>query len=329
MTKNRIKEIIVYVIIITVLVVVFLLINIKISQSRSETIIPLDDQNTYVYQFENIKIMDNTLEVNGWFFEVEKYQNIERKIADKNLGIILYDIENDAKLEKAKEEKQQYTLKGVTSKVENIVREDINQYFKCEYDYSKCGFRAVFDLDKLDLDNTCYQLFIKVDLSKEEAIRTNTYLYNNKLWYIDPTTFDSPDLSGTVLETITNYGKCLAYKKDFGIYIYQHDNKLYYIVDKQYQFNEDKKTYIEYQLQTTQFEKLPKWRIENDNFWDNAGWVFENQEIIEGDGCGKYRIAVIDLKKEYSITRILTGCYQNDKWVWYQFLRPIYRDFID
>ena len=94
-------------------------------------------------------------------------------------------------------------------------------------------------------------------------------------------------------------------------------------------FNEDKKTYIEYQLQTTQFEKLPKWRIENDNFWDNAGWVFENQEIIEGDGCGKYRIAVIDLKKEYSITRILTGCYQNDKWVWYQFLRPIYRDFID
>lgn len=328
MTKDRIKEIIAYVIIIIILVAIFLLINKKITQSRSETIIPLDDQNIYVYQFENLEIMDDTLEVNGWFFEVEKYQNIERDIEDKNLGILLYDIENDVKLEKAKEEKQQFTLKGVTSEVKGIVREDINHYFKCEYDYSNCGFKAVFDLDKLDLDNACYQLFIKVDSNEKEAIRTNTYLYKNKLWYINPKTFDSPDLFGTDLEVVIDYGKCIAYKNDIGIYIYQYGNKLYYIVDKQYPFNEDKKTYIEYQIQTTQFEKLPKWRIENDYYWDNAGWVFENQEIEE-DGYGNYRIAVIDLKNEYSITRILTGCFLNDKWVWYHNFRPIYRDFID
>jgi len=75
------------------------------------------------------------------------------------------------------------------------------------------------------------------------------------------------------------------------------------------------------QLWTTQTEKLPQERLDNNWLWDNIGGNFEEYEI-QSD-FGEYRVMRRELPTEYSITAIVTGYHKNGKWIWRNYFRPI------
>ena len=130
--------------------------------------------------------------------------------------------------------------------------------------------------------------------------------------------FKLPDLP-------TNYvknGTLLVCRPDMHIWIFQYDGYLYWIADERFHFEDDGLTYIQYQLWTTQIEKLPPRRLKANHFWSNLGGYFEKYEL-SGD-FGKYRVMRCELPTEYSITSILSGYYKNGEWFWSNSFRPVY-----
>ena len=136
--------------------------------------------------------------------------------------------------------------------------------------------------------------------------------------------FVPPDVAGTDLEEIVQNGYLRVYRPDYACYVYQYKGYLYWIADKAFHFEENRKTYIQYQLWTTQTEKLPEKRLKNKWYWDNIGGYFEKFEITDTVNCGKYRVCKRKLPTEYSITAIVTGFYKNKKWVWQNYFWPVY-----
>ena len=118
-----------------------------------------------------------------------------------------------------------------------------------------------------------------------------------------------------MLQDVFTKGKLCFYLDDIGIYVYQYDDKLYWIADEKFKFNEDGLTFIQYQIYTSQKDKLPEHRIQHG--FDNLGFYFEEYEYKD-ENTYPYRVAIQDLPYEYPITSILTGVYNSSEksWVW-------------
>ena len=192
-----------------------------------------------------------------------------------------------------------------------LKRVDVNDYFSCEYDYSCCGFK----LD--DLPETGEYEFV-VRCKPLVVAHTDVYVNNGRICYTKQASFTPPELDADFI----NKGVLRVYRPDQHCWVYQYDGSLYWVVDHQFRFNPSDSTYIQYQLWTTQIDKLPKHRLENGWYWDNIGGNFEDYEL-EGD-FGAYRVMKRDLPTEYAITSILTGYHVNDRWIWKSYFRPIY-----
>ncbi len=109
---------------------------------------------------------------------------------------------------------------------------------------------------------------------------------------------------------------------DYHCWVYQIGSELYWVVDRDFNFEEDGSTYIKYQLWTTQTDRLPASRLTNGHFWDNIGGYFEDYEI-KGD-FGRCRVMRREIPKEYAVTSIVTGYHKSGKWVWKSYFRPLY-----
>ena len=302
------------------IVVGFVLVNEQISQDNKCSFQFIKVSNKYVYQVEEIGIDNDELVIKGWFIELFSIQNkIRENInTDGDLGIVLYDLEgkNDSKDNSS-------TNKGIPLSVSRIIRNDVNEYFKCEYDYSKCGFVAKTNLSEIDFYNGKYQIVFKVKAEGVEGISTSTFIDNGVLKYVDPRDYMELEVENTDLEEIVEKGYCVLSYPQQHICIYQYEQKLYWIAEQGYTFDESTRTYMQYQLETTQFNKLPRNRIEKGNYWSDIGGPFEAYEVTDTLNCGKYRVSVRDIPQEYSITWIYTGCYI-DKWIWRRDFRPVY-----
>ena len=192
-----------------------------------------------------------------------------------------------------------------------LKRMDVNDYFSCEYDYSGCGFK----LD--DLPETGEYEFI-VRCKPLVEIHTDVYVNNGRICYTKQASFTPPELDTDFI----NKGVLRVYRPDQHCWVYQYEGSLYWVVDNQFHFSPSGSTYIQYQLWTTQVDKLPRHRLEHAWYWDNIGGSFEDYEL-EGD-FGDYRVMKRDLPTEYAIKGILTGYHANDRWIWRSNFRPIY-----
>lgn len=192
-----------------------------------------------------------------------------------------------------------------------LKRADVNDYFSCEYDYSSCGFK----LDELP-DTGEYEFVVRC--KPIVVAHTDVYVNNGRICYTKQASFTPPELDTDFI----NKGELRVYRPDQHCWVYQYDGSLYWIVDDQFHFKPSGSTYIQYQLWTTQIDKLPQHRLENEWFWDNIGGNFEDYEL-EGD-FGAYRVMKRELPTEYAITNILTGYHANDRWIWKSYFRPIY-----
>lgn len=260
------------------------------------------DDFSWVYQIDAVETEGKKLLLRGFAFQ------LNQDAAGKNFEIVLQDTA---------------TGKNIFSKMKYTEREDVNRYFLCEYDYLRSGFEAAFKTGKLDLESRNYEVLLRPTGERKRTYRTGIYLAKGQLVYTNPESFGPLDVTGTDLEKVINEGVLRVYRPDYGMYVYQYEGELYWIAEPGYAFNEDGNTYMEYQLDTTQVEKLPEECLNNQWYWDNIRFWFRSKEL-SGYDTGKYRVAKNGIPTEYSITKIWTGNYK-DGWIWLQYFRPYYQ----
>jgi len=193
-----------------------------------------------------------------------------------------------------------------------IKKSEVQKYFRCEYDYTHTGFEATGEI-KQDEE---YEVMVKFPWSV--PIPTGVYYSSSGIHYVPERSFKAPDLE----ESFIVEGTLRAYRPDYCCWVYQYRDSIYWIANQNFAFENQGKTYIQYQLWTTQPERLPEKRIEKGLTWDNIGGNFEDYELH--GLSGKYRVMKRGLPTNYSITSITTGYYKNGKWIWKDDFRPIY-----
>jgi len=261
-----------------------------------------------INQIENVNVEKNKINIDGYAFLL----NIDS--IDTKISLLLRNVDDG---------------KEIWADVEQTSRTDVNSYFDSEYNYKNSGFNAVVNDKKLNT-NECYEIIVKLDYSKilnepsgntelkdSKTVSTNKYILNYKLYSYNPNDFDQLDTnvkSDLLREVFTN-GRLCTYQKHVDMYVYQYDSSLYWIAGKNFDFREGGMTYIQYQLGTSQENKLPEHRIKHG--FDNIGFNFEEYEYID-ESTDPYRVAIRDIPVEYPITYILTGIYEPDgsKWMW-------------
>ena len=322
--KKIIRWTLAFVIIISIFIFT-ILINEQIDENRVNSFKPIKDNEEHVYQVESLTIDESEVVIKGWFFELKSIRNkLCENVKKTKPDVILYDINTEIEKNIDGSDKM---YKGKALNMEWYDRPDINKYFSCEYDYTHCGFTARIPISEIDLDNKQYQIAFKYQEENPNmwGILSTTYIDKGSLCYVSPKDIIELDITGTDLDTIVKDGICVASCPEYHICVYQKEWELYWIADEDYFFEDDNSTYIEYQLETTQYDKLPLDRINNGWFWSNIGSNFENHEITESISCGKYRVCSRKIPTDYSITRIVTGYYVDGKWIWQKCFRPLYK----
>lgn len=263
------------------------------------------DRFSWVYQVDEIREEEGQLVIEGWAFKLGQDANEE-------FEIIIADAD---------------TEEAFFPKMEYKTREDVNQYFLCEYDYSRSGFTATIPLKKLELEDGVYEFLLRPMRGKEfsrSAMRMETYYAKHELLFANPKEFVAPEVAGTALSEVVENGVLRVYQPDFGTYVYQYDGELYWINKREFNFDEKGDWYVQFQMNTTQIEKLPKERLDNNWFWSNIGFVFIENEIEEIQ-TNLYRVTKCKVPTEYSITDVTTGNYiKGTGWIWQTFFYPRY-----
>ena len=195
-------------------------------------------------------------------------------------------------------------------------RPDVNQYFLCEYNYESSGFVAMGAI------NPAEEYEVLVRWPWMVTISTGVFVTGEDVHYVAEKEFTAPESEGTDLDPIVKDGVVRIFQPENHCWVYQYEGALYWIADEDFYFEDDGRTYIQYQLYTTQEENLPAHRLENNWLWDNIGDYFETNEL-EGD-FGAYRVMRREIPTAYSVTSIVTGYYRDGQWIWQHYFRPYY-----
>ena len=314
--KKRILRISAEVLILLMAIIVFVLVNDQITQNRKKRINKIEDSYLYAYQVESISINDNDLVLDGWFVELESVRN-QSIIVDKDnkLGVLLYNTNNNQENDKS-------IVEGLCMDVSYSDRPDVNEYLKCEYDYSHCGFKASINLDQIDLEKGQYQIVFKPDNDSLNGVMSDTYVNKGKLQFVNSEDYIELDVSGTSLEKVVNNGIYVAGCKDYSVCIYQYDSSLYWIVSTESMRNNDYG--VQWAIDTTQYGKISPERIEKGQYWEEYSDSFTDYEITDDSYCDKYRVYKRELPKDFSITIMYTGFWNNTERIWLRYFRPVY-----
>lgn len=251
----------------------------------------VEDDFSCVFQIDSVEVKNESLELAGWVFELDK------DASEDDFEILLYDYNNDKK----------YYLK-----MNDVVREDVNNYFLCEYDYTNSGFEANIKTKRLDLDNTNYEVLIQ-ETNSRNAIATGIYISKGELMYVKPEEYVPLDVVGTELEEIMQDDSTCYFAQE-GLYIYIYDNSIYYIATPEFTFSESGFTEIPLHIYAIDAKKLPE-KSQQYGF-ENRDIIFERYEL-KGQ-FGNCRVAVRELPADYAMAYIRTGFYSitNQKWIW-------------
>lgn len=266
---------------------------------------------------EEASVEGDELTISGWCF----YKDIDSK--NQEIQIFLRNVEDDSE--------------EIWLDVEQVNRADVHQYYDCAYDYSQTGFEARIETSELNLMEKDYEIFLKLNLVKEsrmigeisekpvredfiKTVSTKNYICDGLLTALEPNVDNEPVFTDSLnLNTIFDKGRLLVHREDYDMYVYQYEGMLYWVAGKDFFFEEDGTTYIQFQLDTSRIDKLPMCRLENEWYWDNIGFNFEEYEITE-KGFTPYRVAAREIPVEYPVLCFWTGYNVNMAWVWEEYL---------
>ena len=145
--------------------------------------------------------------------------------------------------------------------------------------------------------------------------QTSVYINKDRLEYVRGNVKE-PETVGTDLEWLVRAGILKVYEPLYDAYVYQFDNKLYWLIGTPL----DKKVTVLCYVYTNEPDKLPekmkKHKLEILNF--RAG---DKNEITGTIRCGKYRLFEREIPTDYNITAVRTGFYANKKVTWERYFR--------
>jgi len=303
--NNFFVQIIICIVLCSFVIIYYFILNkkINIKNFRKYTIV---EDIKLINNIENMHKEKEFLKLEGYAFYLESNSN------NASISVFLKNLKND---------------KEIWMDTKTILRPDVQNYYNCEYNYENAGYIATTKYNKLIMSDG-YEIFINIDTNDEYGnkkritVSTNRFIYNDKLISYNPYLFDYPDknIQSELIKKIFCEGQLLFYQKDNGIYVYKYQNKLYWIATNNFQFSKESKTYILYQLWTTQVNKLPKDRIQYN--YDKMDFIFEEHEIFD-ENTSPYRVAVQDIPTDYAITYILTGVYDliEDNMLWKEYFQ--------
>lgn len=256
---------------------------------------------SWIYQVDSVRTEGGIFTLQGFAFELDK--NAE----NGSFEVVLQEIESG---------------EIFFPKMEYTKRKDINDYFLCEKVYLESGFVATIKSQKLNLEEKDYEVLLKIS-DKRVAYQTGIYISNGELMYVNPTRFEPLDVEGTDLEEIVENGVLRVYRPDYGMYVYQYEGELYWIAEPDYEFV-DGNTRLQLLLITTQYDKMMEDSISNGTKAGEHSFWFSHNEIKELD-TGKYRVAKKEIPTDYSVARLQTGNWKDDKgWAWKNIFFPRY-----
>lgn len=280
----------------------FLIVNKVIDQRKSLLNYTITNDIRLINKVEDVNIHNDNIILSGYAFI------LDQDTSNNNISVILRNVN---------------TMKEVWLSIEQNDRPDVNSYFESEFDYEKSGFTASASIEKVKQDEV-YEVILSIDsadTAEQSKTRTTVsakqYLFNHKLYNYNPNDFDQPDLNveSEMLREVFLNGQLCYYQKDIDMYIYQYQNKLFWIANSNFNFNKNGLTYIPVQIFTTRADKLPEERILQE--YDKLNFYFEQEEYTD-QATKPYRVVIQDIPQEYPITYIKTGVYDsNDKaWIW-------------
>lgn len=305
---SKIKDSLVYQLVLCIIlclfvIVGFLIINNLIDKRKFKEYKIVKDINL-INSIENIIVDNKNVILNGYAFMLNS------DTSDNIISLFIRSMD---------------TEKEIWFDTEQVNRPDVKEYFGGENNYYSSGFIASQDLKSLNQDEI-YEIIINLDCiesnnkhgSKKtrKTVSTNRYLLNNELYDYNPEEFNMPDIDieSELLREVFSNGHLCFYNKEEGIYMYQYNNKLYYITMDNFKYN-DGKTLIPYHLYTTNISKLPKERIQHK--FNNPDFIFEQNEFKD-EITAPYRVVIRNIPQEYPVAYITTGVYdeENNQWIW-------------
>lgn len=307
--ENRIYQIIVFIVSMCAVLGLYAMMQMKVNNSKLFSYSISEDRHLANY-IEEVKINDKWLEVSGWCFY--------NQINNYTTQIFLRNIDDNEEV--------------IWLDVERVKRDDLGKYFGFSQCYEDSGFVARTKLNKLDLENKNYEILTKVSFVKEEiddlgyrkevlqrryniTKQTGQFICNGKLTVLEPGQQQIQTASQWINEIIKQ-GVLLLYREDKDIYVYQCQDKLVWIAGERFQFSPNGQTYIQYQLDTSQKDRISKEQLEKGFSYDSLGFYFEDDEVIDNEFY-PYRVAVKNIP-EYPVICFWTGEYSAG-WIWREY----------
>ena len=238
----------------------------------------------------DINEKDNVL--TGWVFREEsKINKVQILLQDVNTG-----------------QKKIYGAK----QYENMEVE--RKYFLEDEEYGELGFEVRGNVNS----KKCYEIFIVLTYdyhseptSNESNIvcfATDRFLYGNEVHVSNPLTFLEPEFMDGHMKNVISNGILKLYSKEHDVWVYQYEDKFYYVTGDKFEFATEGKTHISYHVFTTKVNELPEERIQYG--FDNLDFRFEDNELIF-EKPENYRVAVKEIPKGYPITNIYIANYDD------------------
>lgn len=258
-----------------------------------------EDDFSWIAQVDSIEKNGDVFCVKGFALELNKTAK------EKAYSIVLRNLDTD----------ELYFPKTTC-----VPRKDVNAYFLCKYDYTNSGFEFRIKTDKVDFEKNDYEVLVKPSW-KEYAYRVGMYLSKGEVVSVDPKERAPLQVSDTKMAEIVKNGMLRAYNSEMGISVYQCDNMMYWFVEQDYpHFGSGGDMWMQFNLFTTQNERLPKEQIEKKCMWNNCSFAFSAKELFATD---EYRVVGCEIPQTHSITRVETG-HLGEETLWWMKFRPWY-----
>ena len=163
---------------------------------------------------------------------------------------------------------------------------------------------------KATVPNDTYE--INVVFKGYKPISTKVWIKDEKISYVPDA--PKPEVSGTDIEFIVNNGVLKVYNPEYDTYLYQVEDKLYWLVGKDFDAS------LIYHIFTEEVDRLPESRQKYG--FDNRSFVRGSDKDLTDDlKCGKYNVYCDLIPKEYNVSAVAVGMNHGKTMLWIEYFR--------